>query len=55
MWRSSARRDRRRGAAGPSRKLRPDVMLMDIGLPDQSGIDATRAIKRATRRRRSWR
>jgi two-component system response regulator NreC len=26
-------------------ELQPDVVLMDIGLPDQSGIDATLAIK----------
>ena len=28
------------------RQARPDVVLMDIGLPDQSGIEATRAVKR---------
>jgi two-component system, NarL family, response regulator NreC len=28
-----------------TRKLKPDVILMDIGLPDKSGIEATREIK----------
>ncbi|MEJ2549772.1 MAG: response regulator transcription factor [Anaerolineales bacterium] len=27
-------------------KLRPDVVLMDIGLPDMSGIDAAKEVKR---------
>jgi two-component system response regulator NreC len=41
------------GEAGTARQaieimeaLQPDVVLMDIGLPDLSGIDATREIKR---------
>ena len=32
------------GALVLARELRPDVVLMDLGLPDGSGIDATRAI-----------
>ena len=42
------------GEAGAARealelvkRLQPEVVLMDIGLPDQSGIEATQAIKRA--------
>jgi len=31
-------------ALAAARELRPDVVLMDLGLPDGSGIDATRAI-----------
>ncbi len=41
------------GEAGTAREAlelvgqaRPEVVLMDIGLPDQSGIEATRAVKR---------
>jgi len=29
-----------------ARRLKPNVILMDIGLPDMSGIDATREIKK---------
>jgi len=32
------------GALTAARELGPDVVLMDLGLPDGSGIDATRAI-----------
>ena len=31
-----------------ARRLKPNVILMDIGLPDLSGIDATRQIKQST-------
>jgi two-component system response regulator NreC len=34
------------GALNEARRLTPDVILMDIGLPDMSGIDATREIKK---------
>jgi two-component system response regulator NreC len=36
-----------REAIEAASRLHPDVVLMDIGLPDLSGIDATRAIKMA--------
>ena len=32
------------GAEELAARLRPDVVLMDLGLPDRSGIDATRAL-----------
>lgn len=32
------------GAEQLAARLRPDVVLMDLGLPDRSGIDATRAV-----------
>ena len=34
------------GALAEARVVKPDVILMDIGLPDMSGIDATREIKK---------
>ena len=34
------------GALEAARRVKPDVILMDIGLPDMSGIDATREIKK---------
>jgi len=35
-----------REAIEAARQLKPDVILMDIGLPDRSGIDATRELKK---------
>jgi two-component system response regulator NreC len=35
-------------ALNAAKDLNPDVILMDIGLPDMSGIDATREIKKAS-------
>jgi DNA-binding NarL/FixJ family response regulator len=32
------------GGLARTTELRPDVVLMDLGLPDRSGIDATRAV-----------
>lgn len=32
-------------ALASAANLKPDVILMDIGLPDKSGIEATRDIK----------
>lgn len=34
------------GAMQEAERSRPDVILMDIGLPDKTGIEATREIKR---------
>jgi two-component system response regulator NreC len=34
------------GALEEARLVKPNVILMDIGLPDKSGIDATREIKK---------
>jgi two-component system response regulator NreC len=35
-----------RDAMGAAMRLKPNVILMDIGLPDLSGIEATREIKK---------
>lgn len=37
-----------RSAVRLAEKMRPDVVVMDIGMPDLNGIDATRKIIRAT-------
>ena len=34
------------GALQTAKQLKPDIILMDIGLPDMSGIEATREVKK---------
>lgn len=40
-----AEADNARDALAAVKEFKPDIVLMDIGLPDQSGIEATRHIK----------
>ena len=46
MYKSSGRRLPRRRPLEAAKRLKPNVILMDIGLPDMSGIEATREIKK---------
>jgi DNA-binding NarL/FixJ family response regulator len=40
--------DSGRAAVAQALKVRPDVVLMDVGLPELNGIEATREIKKAS-------
>ncbi len=47
MWRSSGKLAPGLEAIEAAAELTPDVILMDISLPDITGIEAARADKRA--------
>ena len=53
--RHGRRRDGRRGARAATRELEPDLVLLDVMLPDGSGFDVCRELRRDVARcRSSW-
>ena len=43
-----------RDAIEQSRRLRPDVVVMDLSLPELNGVDATRQILKEPRTSKCW-